>query len=234
MKKLMALCVAGIFLMASCAGMQQSKTTKGAVGGAAAGAAVGAVLGQVFGKDTESTLKGAGVGAAIGGGLGAVIGRMMDQQEQALRDAVAVSTAQAASTRDEELKEELKTEVVREREDLVSIVLNGDVTFDTGSARVKPEMRPEINRIAQVMVQYPDTMVTVEGHTDSVGSESTNMALSKRRADAVRAMIVQGGVSHSRVRVMAFGESDPIADNRTKEGQQKNRRVEIKIQPTGT
>ncbi|UCD34022.1 MAG: OmpA family protein [Nitrospiraceae bacterium] len=198
----------------SCA--PETKTQKGAVYGAAGGAAAGAIIGQIIGKDTKGTLIGAAIGAAVGGAGGAAVGRMMDNQERDMREALAASEAAA----------------VRREGDLLAISLKGDVTFDTNSAIVKPGLYSEIDRIAEVLVKYPDTVIRVEGHTDSTGSESYNMDLSGRRAEAVKNLIVQKGVDPSRLQTMAFGESAPIATNDTPEGRARNRRVEIKVAPT--
>ncbi len=216
MRKIVLPCLAIIFLLTACAG-PQTKTGKGTAYGTAIGAAAGAIAGQAIGKDTESTLLGAAIGAAAGAATGAGVGKMMDNQEQELNEALAASESAA----------------VRREGNLLAITLKGDVTFDTGSAKVKPGLYSEINRIANVMKQYPDTSIRVEGHTDSTGKESNNMTLSKRRAESVKALLVQRGVSGSRIIVIPFGESKPVADNKSKEGRQRNRRVEIKIAPTG-
>jgi len=82
-----------------------------------------------------------------------------------------------------------------------------------------------------VLVKYPDTYITVEGHTDSTGSTEHNQKLSERRADAVRDQLLRDGVPASRVTVKGYGESAPIADNSTPEGRQSNRRVQLEIRP---
>lgn len=201
-------------LCVSCA-PPQTKTGKGGAYGAAGGAVAGAIIGQVAGRDTESTLIGAAIGAAVGGAAGAGVGRMMDNQERDMREALAASEAAA----------------IRREGDLLAISLKGDVTFDYDSAAVRPGLYSEIDRIANVLVNYPKTVILVEGHTDSTGSESYNMDLSQRRADAVKNLIVQRGVSSGRVETRAYGESLPIADNSTETGRAMNRRVEIKVAP---
>jgi outer membrane protein OmpA-like peptidoglycan-associated protein len=212
--KLICIVLVVLFLCASCA-PPQTKTGKGAAYGAAGGAVVGAIVGQAAGRDTESTLVGAAIGAAVGGLAGAGVGKMMDDQEREMREALAASEAAA----------------VRREGDLLAISLRGDVTFDYDSATVRPGLYTEINRIADVLVKYPQTVIRVEGHTDSTGSESYNMDLSQRRADAVKNLIVQRGVSVTRIETMAYGETLPIADNSTETGRAMNRRVEIKVAP---
>ena len=204
------------FILAACA--PQNKTQKGALVGAGGGALAGALVGQLIGKNTESTLIGAAIGAAVGGGAGAGIGNMMDNQERDMRQALAASDAAA----------------VRREGNLLAISLKGDVTFDTASSIVRPGLYNEIDRIANVLGQYPQTLIRVEGHTDSTGSEDYNMNLSGRRAEAVKNLLLQRGVASTRIETMAFGESSPIASNDTEAGRMQNRRVEIKVAPSPT
>jgi len=201
-------------MLTACA--PQTNTQKGATYGAAGGAVAGAVIGQIIGGDTEATLIGTAIGAAVGGNGGAAVGNMMDKQEAEMRQALADSEAAA----------------IRREGNLLAISLRGDVTFDIDSAIVRPGLYSEIDRIADILIKYPMTVIQVEGHTDSTGSESYNMDLSARRAEAVKNLLVQRGVDPSRILTMAFGESKPIASNETDYGRAQNRRVEIKVAPT--
>jgi len=203
-----------MLFLAGCAA-PQTKTQKGAVYGTAGGAATGAVIGQIISHDTRGTLIGAAIGAAIGGLGGAGIGHMMDNQEKEMRDTLATSEAAAVS---------------REG-NLLAVTFKGDVTFDTNSAEVRPGLYSEINRVAGVLTQYPNTLIRVEGHTDSKGSSEYNMNLSLRRADAVKTLLIQRGVAENRIEEVGYGETMPVATNDTEAGRQKNRRVEIKIAP---
>jgi outer membrane protein OmpA-like peptidoglycan-associated protein len=208
------LCV--VLLLAGCAAPEtQTKTQKGAIYGTAGGAAAGAIIGQVIGRDTKGTLIGAAIGAAVGGLGGAGVGKMMDNQERDMRQALATSEAAAVS---------------REG-NLLAVTFKGDVTFDTNSTVVRPGLQAEINRVAGVLSQYPQTFVRVEGHTDSVGSNEYNQDLSIRRAMAVKNLLVQRGIADSRIDSVGYGETMPVATNDTEAGRQRNRRVEIKIAP---
>jgi len=202
-------------LLAACATDTQTKTQKGAIYGTAGGAAAGAVAGQAIGHNTKSTLIGAAIGAAIGGLGGAGIGKMMDNQEKQMREALAASEAASVS---------------REG-NLLAVTFRSDFTFDTNSTVVKPGLQAEIKRVAAILNQYPNTLVRVEGHTDSVGTNEYNMGLSKRRADSIEKLLVRRGVSESRIESVGFGESMPVAANSTEAGRLRNRRVEIKIAP---
>jgi len=205
-----------LLILAGCAAPEtQTKTQKGAVYGAAGGAAAGAIAGQVIGRDTKGTLICAAIGAAVGGLGGAGVGRMMDNQERDMREALAKSEAAA---------------VTREG-NLLAVTFKGDVTFDTNSTVVRPGLYSELNRVAGVLSQYPQTLVRVEGHTDSVGTNEYNQDLSVRRAMAVKNLLVQRGIADSRIDSVGYGETMPVATNENETGRQRNRRVEIKIAP---
>ncbi len=222
MKRYLLLVSVVAFSLTACAG-PQTKTGKGATVGAIGGAAVGAIAGQAMGGDTESTVGGAAIGAAAGAAAGAGVGYMMDKQEEEMRrELAAVQSANEAE----------RAATVRREGDLLAVTLRGDVTFATGSAVVQPGLQSQLDRIADVLQKYPETRIVVEGHTDNVGSETSNMTLSRRRADAVKNLLVQKGVAPTRIRTVALGETMPIAPNDSAAGRQRNRRVEIKIEPT--
>ena len=105
-----------------------------------------------------------------------------------------------------------------------------DVKFDFDKAVVKSQYLPDIKNVAQFMQQYPATNTTVNGYTDSVGTDAYNQKLSQRRADSVRQALVQQGVSAGRVDAVGHGKADPIATNSTDEGRALNRRVEAVVQ----
>ena len=120
---------------------------------------------------------------------------------------------------------------VQRQGDALALTFKSDFTFAVNSSSIRPGMYSEIDRIAQVLSRYPQTTITVIGHTDSTGSESYNQQLSERRADSVKNALVQRGISPSRISAMGYGESAPIADNNTEYGRQQNRRVEVRINP---
>ncbi|MDD1507649.1 MULTISPECIES: OmpA family protein [unclassified Pseudomonas] len=119
--------------------------------------------------------------------------------------------------------------VVEEAPQVVRVEL--DVKFDFDKAAVKQESYGDIKNLADFMNQYPQTTTTVEGHTDSVGTDAYNQKLSERRANAVREVLVnQYGVGADRVNSVGYGESRPVADNATEEGRAINRRVEAEVE----
>jgi outer membrane protein OmpA-like peptidoglycan-associated protein len=106
------------------------------------------------------------------------------------------------------------------------------VLFDTGEAALKHGATTTIDRLAQFMRDYPERSVRIEGHTDSVGSDETNQALSERRAAAVGDALVGRGIETQRVAILGVGEARPVATNDTVAGRQQNRRVEVIVSDT--
>jgi OOP family OmpA-OmpF porin len=105
------------------------------------------------------------------------------------------------------------------------ITLN--VQFDTNKAVVKTKYYSEIKKVADFMTKYPAATAVIEGHTDSIGKVAANVKLSQRRADAIKKILVQKyKIEESRLKAVGYGPKNPIADNKTTAGKQKNRRVE--------
>jgi len=208
---IVALTAAGL---TSCAA-PRNKTEQGALVGTGVGAATGAVLGQAIGRNTEATLIGAAAGALVGGIAGGMIGNYMDRQEQEMRQVLAAN--EAAS--------------VQRTQDVLAVTFKSDVLFDFNSSSLKPGAMSEIDRVAQVLNRYLETRITVEGHTDAIGSLQYNQQLSERRANSVKDALVSRGVSPARIDTVGYGETRPIASNDTESGRQLNRRVTILIAP---
>ena len=104
-----------------------------------------------------------------------------------------------------------------------------DVLFDFDKSAIKPEAAAILDRLVAFMNENKDKKVNLSGHTDNVGTDAYNMKLSDRRWMSVQDYVVKKGVDAGRVSGQGFGESKPIADNKTAEGRAKNRRVEIKV-----
>jgi outer membrane protein OmpA-like peptidoglycan-associated protein len=101
------------------------------------------------------------------------------------------------------------------------------INFDTGKSTIKPESKPIINQIVEMLKANPDLKVNVEGHTDNTGDPKSNKTLSDERAKAVVSAIVAQGIEAKRLSAAGYGQDKPIADNKTEEGRAKNRRVEL-------
>ncbi|RLB18078.1 MAG: hypothetical protein DRG82_04870 [Deltaproteobacteria bacterium] len=199
-----------ILAIAGCAQTQQAartKTGQGAAIGAAAGALAGAVIGHQSGNRRTGAVIGGLAGAAIGGG----IGYKLDQQAKELQ--------------------QIKDAEVRREEDRLVVTMSEAILFDLNSTALKSGAKQQLEKMAEVMVRYPENDILVTGHTDNTGSEKYNQDLSERRAKAVKNYLVLKGISARRITSMGFGETMPVASNATPEGRQKNRRVEIEIKP---
>ena len=118
-----------------------------------------------------------------------------------------------------------KVEVKGDRLDLVE-----PVYFETAKAVIMARSYPILNAVYDVLKGNPDIKVSIEGHTDSQGSDSSNLDLSKRRAASVRAYLVKKGIADQRLASNGYGEAKPIADNATSAGRAQNRRVDFIIQ----
>lgn len=183
-----------------------TKTQKGA----AIGAGSGGVLGAFIGKAAGNTALGAIIGGAVGGTAGAFIGRNMDRQAAEIKQTVPGAT------------------VTREGEGIL-VKFDSGILFDTDKSDVKPAAQTNLQNLAASLQKNQNTNILIVGHTDDTGSDSHNMDLSVRRAEAVKSYIVGDNVSSSRLTVSGKGESEPIADNTTVAGRAQNRRVEIVI-----
>lgn len=205
-------------LFIGCAGTDTGTNTSTGLTKAQTGAIIGGIAGAVIGKSTgPHDNKRAVIGGAVGALAGYGVGTYMDKQEA-------------------ELNQELKgsgVEVERQG-DTINLNMPGGITFDTGKANIKPNFKPVLADIANVMSKYPETKIEVQGHTDNVGSDASNLTLSQLRAQSVTSSLVGMGVSASRIQSVGFGESMPIATNDTPAGREANRRVEIKIIPNPT
>lgn len=189
--------------LTGCADMNMSETQRNT----AIGAGVGALAGAAIGRDA----KGAAIGAGVGALGGYVWSKHMEQKKLAMERATMGSGVAVSQTADNQLK----------------LNIPADVSFDTGRADIKPNMRPILDQFASGLSGQPNTEVRIIGHADATGSDATNDALSLQRAQATRSYLASRGVDPSRIMVAGRGEREPVADNSTDAGRARNRRVEI-------
>ena len=186
---------------------QASRTGIGAGIGALAGAGAGALIAS---DPRKGALIGAGIGLLAGGG----IGLYMDNQEAALRERLQASGVS----------------VTRIGNDIV-LNMPSNITFDSGKADIKAQFFEVLNSVAIVLNEFNQTLIDIYGHTDSDGSEESNLVLSNQRAGSVSQYLIGQQVNPQRMLTKGFGESQPVATNSTAAGKQQNRRVEIRIVP---
>jgi len=205
--------VAAAVALAGCAATEdfatnpeKQKTRQGTAIGAAGGAVVGLLI--------DSSWKGALIGAGVGALAGGAAGNYMDKQEAKLRRQMAGTGVEVVRTGDN-----------------ITLDVPGGVTFAFDSADLNPQFYPVLDKVAQTLAEYDQTVIQVAGHTDSTGSHAYNMKLSQQRADSVKTYLAGHGVPSKRMHTVGAGPDHPVADNATAEGRAQNRRVEITIVP---
>lgn len=206
--KCLVLSVAITFAVGGCANLSQ--TQQGTAQGAAIGAGAGAIIGAIAGKG-----KGAAIGAGVGAGVGALGGyvwsQRMEEQRRQMEAATAGTGVQVSQTQDNRLKLEIPS----------------DISFDTGRAQIKPNMRPVLDSFATSLQNNYSTLVTIVGHTDNTGSDAINNPLSVNRAASTRDYLVGRGVSSQRINIDGRGSYEPLVANNSSANRALNRRVEI-------
>ena len=182
-----------------------SKTAVYGLGGAAVCGIVGALA---------HGGKGARNSALACGAIGAGVGGYMDYQAKKLRESLANTDVK-----------------VEQQGNQIKLVMPENVTFATNSATLSANARDALTAASKTLVQYPDTTLTINGHTDNTGSDAINDPLSRNRAQSVASFLQSQGVAGSRLTTAGHGSRQPVASNATPEGRAQNRRVEILINP---
>jgi len=183
-----------------------NKTQKGAVIGTAAGGATGAVVGRVAGN----TALGAVIGAAVGGVTGALIGKKMDKQA-------------------EEIAKEIPGVVVTRVGEAIVVEFANDILFGFDSYSISQAAGENLTKLVKILGTYPDTDISIVGHTDNTGSATYNKTLSLQRADAVADNLISQKIAPIRITTLGYGEKTAKYTNTTSAGQALNRRVEFLI-----
>ncbi len=207
--RLVILPLLSALVLGACANMSETQRNT------AIGAGIGALGGAVISKSTGGNKTGRD--AAIGAGVGALGGYVWSQRMEAQRQAMAQATAGTG------------VDVTRTADNQLKLEIPSDISFDTGKAAIKPEMRPILDRFAQTLKDNPATNLRIIGHTDSTGSDAINNPLSLARAESARNFLTLRGVSGARIQVEGRGSHQPVASNDTLDGRARNRRVEIYV-----
>lgn len=209
--KIVVLGLSGSLLLTNCEAVQNANNTqKGAVIGTAAGAVLGGIIGNNAGKGGNGTA-GAVLGGIIGGVAGGVIGNKMDKQAREIKTALPGA------------------EVERVNEGIKITFNETMVNFAFNSFELTSTAKGNLGKLAEVLINNPDTDINIYGHTDSKGSDAYNLTLSEKRANAVVNYLASQGIARSRMIAKGLGESEPIATNETEAGRAQNRRVEFAI-----
>ncbi|MEA5098662.1 MAG: OmpA family protein [Burkholderiaceae bacterium] len=203
--KLTVTALAAAVALSGCTNMTQ--TEQDTLGGAALGAIAGAAIGSASGNAGHGAI----IGAVVGGTAGHIWSSRMEEQRIAMQRATHGTGVQVTQTADNRLK----------------LYIPSDVSFQTGRADISPRFARILDRFAMSLNYNPGTFVTIIGHTDSSGSDSVNLPLSRDRAFSVRNYLVSRGVDPNRFAVEGRGSYEPLVSNATPRGRARNRRVEI-------
>ncbi|MFZ2587271.1 MAG: OmpA family protein [Alphaproteobacteria bacterium] len=206
--------LAGLLATACATNPDGTTANPNTMGGAAIGAAAGALGGYFSSGNSDDRRINAVLGAGVGALAGGAVGKYMDNQEAAMRQSLQGTGV----------------DVERQGYNLM-LTMPNNVTFGFDDATLQASARTTLATVAGVLNQYPSTMVDVVGHTDSVGTDSYNMNLSHRRAQAVTSYLIGQSVVSQRLVMRGMGEQFPVADNATESGRAQNRRVEVLIAP---
>jgi outer membrane protein OmpA-like peptidoglycan-associated protein len=219
MKRLLSIASATALALSACADMPKpsNRPLENWESGALIGMGIGAAVGAMAYKKDRT--QGAVVGAVGGGLAGGAVGAYMDSQKKDLEKNLA-KEIQAGQAR----VEALPNNVVR-------IVMTDQTAFETNSAEVKSGFNSTMDKLADVVVRYGKTTLTVVGHTDNVGSSEYNQKLSERRAHAIAQYFESKRVNPTRMALVGKGETQPMTSNATEGGRRANRRVEIYVEP---
>jgi outer membrane protein OmpA-like peptidoglycan-associated protein len=158
-------------------------------------------------------------------------------QQQAEQEKLRAQQAQDAAAKSEQEKQQLRAQLLEQFNRVLPTtdtprglkVNMADVLFAFGKYDLRPNTREALAKLSGIVLGHPGLKLSVEGYTDSIGSDEVNQTLSQKRADTVRDYLVQQGVDASSITATGFGKSNPVASNDTDQGRQQNRRVEIII-----
>jgi outer membrane protein OmpA-like peptidoglycan-associated protein len=156
-----------------------------------------------------------------------------EQDKLAKEKAAAIADRESAEKDTQAMRERLKDQlnmILMTRDTARGLIVNmSDVLFDVNQATLKPGAREKLAKVSGILLAYPNLHMTVEGHTDSTGSDDYNVKLSQRRADAVRDYLISNNIASNNIQATGLGKDNPVATNDTAAGRQQNRRVEMVV-----
>ena len=215
--------ISAVAILGGCTGIEQtlvpdnsySRTKKGALVGALTGAVVGAASSK---NQLEGALVGAAAGAAVGGGVGYLLDKQANEVAQAL--GTRVNNDPLA------LVDPNQTLVVSRGDRYVKIMFRDKMMFAVNSDNLQASAKNKVNRLANLLIRYPKTIVQVAGFTDSTGTYAYNQALSEKRARTVARTLQDNGIDNP-IMVKGCSYNKPLVPNKTATDRALNRRVEI-------
>ena len=218
MKKIFIPAAVFMLLVSGCSSVKKTnKTQRGAAIGTAGGAVIGGIIGNNVGNKNNTVL-GAVIGGVVGGVAGGIIGNKMDRQAEKIKNEIPGA------------------EVERVGEGIIVTFpdKNPDgskmgVYFDFNQSAITSNSKLALDKLVKIFNEYPETNILVEGHTDDKGTDSYNLSLSQKRADAVGSYLRTQGIGSSRLTIKWYGETQPKVDNSTDANRAENRRVEFGI-----
>jgi outer membrane protein OmpA-like peptidoglycan-associated protein len=221
-----------LFLALFCSGCEQAPQLGAREKGALGGAALGAGLGAIVGNQVGSTGAGIAIGSAFGALSGGLIGNEIDSSDQALAEREdRLNAGQREIEENRRLIDELKGKGFEASSTSRGVLVNlPDVLFEFDRSELTGDARGRVGEIYNALRDMRDRHVSVEGHTDSVGTVSYNQRLSESRARSVADALASEGLPRRQLSTRGFGESQPVSSNESTYGRQKNRRVEVIVE----
>ncbi|WP_044048537.1 OmpA family protein [Planktomarina temperata] len=216
--KLLSSALAGsaLLILSGCVTPESAANSKpgdNTTAGTIMGGLIGAIAGMEMSRKGDRK-KGAIIGAIVGAAAGNAIGQTLDEQAADLRRDLNNNQVNITNTGSE-----------------LIVTMPQDILFALDSAAVRSDLRRDLGVVAGNLQAYPNSTISIEGHTDNTGTANYNRILSQRRANAVADILVNNGVPPARLYAVGRGENEPVASNLSATGRAQNRRVEIVIRP---
>lgn len=216
--------------LGGCQTMDEHRTATGAIGGAVLGGVAGALI------DGNNPWRGAAIGAAAGAAVGGGIGYMLQKQKDSFDRIEALEARERTVYVNEPVEKvgpdgAITTEMEPVEKQALTVTMGEELLFGKDSATLTPAGDEKLGEVAEVLREYAESDVIINGYASEDGGEKYNVELSERRANAVRNTLIRNRVNPNRLIALGHGTANAIADNSTAYGRAKNRRVELDIIP---